>query len=150
MIIKSLNKLNVEKEPYLVWNAFINVIGLEEYNDLNEIQRIPHLCYWYDSEVNNGGHLQYFENCGISRLKETIAALEVLGAIEQANILKEASDKYMKKRRNPIRTVFEFVKKASEGEYEEYDNRFYSSEIQLDEYLKIYLDRNLKYFVEIV
>jgi len=45
-----------------VWNAFVDVLAMEEYADLDPVQRIPHLCFWYDSELQNGGHFQYFEN----------------------------------------------------------------------------------------
>jgi hypothetical protein len=40
--------------------------------------------FWYDSEVNNGGHLQYFENQGTNHLTETINTLKKLKAFSQA------------------------------------------------------------------
>jgi len=46
--------------------------------------------FWYESEVQNGGHLQYFENCGTERLAETIAALGSLGAPCHQEVLREA------------------------------------------------------------
>ena len=36
--------------------------SLFSYEDLAEVQRKAHLVFWYDLQVNNGGHLQYFEN----------------------------------------------------------------------------------------
>jgi hypothetical protein len=46
-----------------------------------------HLVFWYDSEVQNGGHGQFLENQGSRRLAETVEALNELGLPEQAVIL---------------------------------------------------------------
>ena len=57
-----LAKSEVSDKPYLVWNALIQLITESNHEDLNEIQSIPLFAFWYDSEIQNGGHLQYFEN----------------------------------------------------------------------------------------
>ena len=51
MKIKTLTKGEVEKNPNLIWDAFVGLVGLEKYNDLAEGQRAAHLVYWYDNEV---------------------------------------------------------------------------------------------------
>lgn len=51
------------------------------------IQRKAHLVFWYESEVQKGGHGQYLDNRGVSRLAETVAALMDLGLPFQAQIL---------------------------------------------------------------
>lgn len=50
-------------------------------------------------------------------LNETIIALKRLGAINQAEILKKAEEQYFSRHCKPIFSVFEFVRKASYGEY---------------------------------
>ena len=45
------------------------------------------LVFWYDSEVQNGGHGQYFDNQGVKRLAETVAALTDLSLLCQAEVL---------------------------------------------------------------
>jgi hypothetical protein len=52
---------------------------MEDYETLSALQRTAHLAFWYESEVENGGHGQYLENRGVDRLGETIQALEALG-----------------------------------------------------------------------
>jgi hypothetical protein len=42
---------------------------------LSAEQRPAHLVFWYESEVQNGGHFQYFENRGTEHLAATIEAL---------------------------------------------------------------------------
>lgn len=38
------------------------------------------LCFLYDAEVQNGGHIQYFTNLKGNHIFETIDALEIIGA----------------------------------------------------------------------
>src|SRR5678816_1954741 len=80
------------REPHLIWNAFIDLIAVEDYSDLSPLQRKAHLVFWYESEVQNGGHGQYLENHGRLRLRETIAALVELGLSCQAQVLSRAAD----------------------------------------------------------
>lgn len=54
MIIRKVDKAILEKEPYQLWNAFVDLLTTEEYDNLDEIQRIAYLAFWYDAEVNNG------------------------------------------------------------------------------------------------
>ena len=62
MKIMTLTRGEIEETPGLVWNAFVELVALTKSQDLSEEQRPAHLVFWYDSEVYNGGHLQYFEN----------------------------------------------------------------------------------------
>jgi Domain of unknown function (DUF4375) len=80
------------REPHLIWNAFIDLIAVEDYDDLSPLQRKMHLVFWYESEVQNGGHGQFFENRGGLRLRETVAALMELGLPCQAKVLSLAAE----------------------------------------------------------
>jgi hypothetical protein len=82
------------REPHLIWNAFIDLIAIEDYGDLSPIQRKAHLVFWYESEVQNGGHGQYFENQGRLRLRETMSALVEMGLSCQAQVLARAADAF--------------------------------------------------------
>src|SRR5580704_12188416 len=117
MILRTLTKLQAEKEPFLVWNAYVNLIATENYADLDSIQRPAHLVFWYESEVQNGGHLQYFENRGSHHLGETIEVLGLLGASCQQRILQEAADKYLGRPRRRPHSVEAFCAKALEDEF---------------------------------
>ncbi len=39
-----------------------DMCALSDIQDLTPVQRLAHLAYWYMSEVENGGHQQYFLN----------------------------------------------------------------------------------------
>ena len=43
------------------WNIFIEDVCNREYEDLSPTQKKAVLCFWYDAEVNNGGHCGYFD-----------------------------------------------------------------------------------------
>ena len=88
---RTVERARLQQEPHLVWNAFIDLLAIEAYGDLSPDQRKAHLVFWYDSEVQNGGHGQYFENRGVNRLAETVAALKDLDLACQADVLSRAA-----------------------------------------------------------
>lgn len=147
MKIKTLTTGEVEKNPNLIWDAFVGLVALEKYNDLAQDQRAAHLVFWYDNEVYNGGHLQYFANRRGQFLPETIAALRDLGAECQRLILCEAVQLFSSRGRPPIQTVQEFSSTAIEGEFSSLDSRFYACVPSLHEYLQTYLALHQSSFV---
>lgn len=60
MKVRTLMKQELEHSPWLVWNAFVDLLATEKYEDLSPEQRPAHLVFWYESEVQNGGHMQLF------------------------------------------------------------------------------------------
>lgn len=148
-VLRKVNRSGLQKEPHLIWNAFIDLIALTDYEDLSEIQRVAHLAFWYESEVQNGGHLQYFENRGVAQIDETLAALETLGAHCHRKILRAASEHIHSNPRGKIFTVEEYISRAAEGEYEKYDSAYGECQPTMNEYLEAYLQTNLNEFVEL-
>ena len=74
---RTVSRIAAEREPHLVWNAFIDPLAMEAYEDLSPVQSVAHLDFWYDAEVQNGGHDQYFENRGTGLIAESVAALSL-------------------------------------------------------------------------
>jgi len=144
------SKLEVEEKHFIIWNAFIDLIGLGKYDDLTDVQRPAHLVFLYESEVQNGGHLQYFENKRLRYLPETLVALGTLGAESQRLILREASEAFLSRERQRIQTVEQYCETALEGEFHDLDSRFYRCTPSLEECLKAYLARHQSSFVTIV
>src|SRR5262245_40778434 len=98
-----------QRDPNLVWNEFIHLLAFSELDQLDASQRPAHLAFWYDSEVQNGGHLQYFENRPAELVPETIRALLQIGASQQADLLKSALERFGNRRREKLETVEEYV-----------------------------------------
>jgi uncharacterized protein DUF4375 len=136
--------------PPSVWNAYVDLLAMEQYDELTEEQRPAHLVFWYESEVQNGGHLQYFENRGTSHLSETVEALGLLEATCQQQILREAGELFLGRERPRITSVEEFVAADQDGEFKAFDRRFYACSPSLQERLQAYLVLHQSSFVTIV
>jgi hypothetical protein len=102
MILRSLTKQEAAAEPFRVWNAFVEILAMEEYRDLFAAQRPAHLVFWYESEVQNGGHFQYFEDRGTNYLDATIDAIGLLGATCQQQVHQESGELWLSKIRPRI------------------------------------------------
>lgn len=150
MIIRQVSKEALSKEPYLVWNSFIDLVAMEEYEVLDDVQKVAHLCFRYDAEVQNGGHLQYFENKKGRLLEETLQALDVLGAPDQRKILEGAIQVFRGKPRKEIATVEEYVETALMEEYEVFDSAYYACDPSVIKLLEDYLQKYQTYFVQII
>ncbi|CAH1195539.1 hypothetical protein PAECIP111893_00713 [Paenibacillus plantiphilus] len=150
MIIRRISKEILEQTPYEEWNAYIDLLAMEAYSDLNLIQRVAHLCFWYDSEVQNGGHIQYFENQGTAKVDETIFALKTVGAMEQAELLDKAYGRYSSKFRRELKDIFEFVAASREGEYASFDSQYYECNPRVIDLLEDYYVLHKVNFVAVI
>jgi hypothetical protein len=139
----------VEAEPVCVWNAFIELLAMNSYEDLSIEQRPAHLVFWYESEVQNGGHLQYFQNRGTRHLEETIGALGLLGASCHQQLLLAASELFLGRSRESIDTAEEYISVAMENEFREFDRRFGEFSPSLVSCLEIHLQKHPAVFVTI-
>ena len=123
---RTLTKKEVEAEPFRIWNAYVNLLAMEHYEDLSPVQRPAHLVFCYESEVQNGGHFQYFENRGTDQLGATIEALGSLRATCQQQVLREAGELWLSRARLRIQTAHEFCDTALEGEFNVFDSWFHA------------------------
>ena len=62
------------------------------FDALSEKDQIIYSVWWLEAEVNNGGFSQYFWNSAGDLANETLSALEKVGAIKTAGLLKRAMD----------------------------------------------------------
>lgn len=149
MLIVRVSKQEAEAYPHRIWNAFVELVGTHEYEDLSGEQRPAHLVFWYESEVQNGGHLQYFENRGVERVEETIASLGKMAAFCQQQVLREAFDLLLSRQRERIRTVEEYVSAALKDDFGQLDRRFYSCSPSLQSCLEDYLAGHQSSFISL-
>lgn len=143
-----VNRKAAIKEPYLVWNAFIDVLAMGERNELSPIQIAPHLSFWYDSEVQNGGHLQYFLNRGIDEAREALGALASIGADAQREILVRAIEYYTQSGIDNWETADEYDALWRQGHFEEHDLAYHDCVPEMTELLQRYLDVHTEDFIE--
>jgi hypothetical protein len=149
MKTRILTSDEVDAEPFRLWNAYVDLLATESYEHLSQEQRPAHLVFWYESEVQNGGHFQYFENRGLNHLAETIEALGLLGAVCQQRVLSDAGDAWSNRSRRPLQTALQFCEAALEGEFKPFDSRFHGCLPTLQQFLEEYLRENQSSFVTI-
>ena len=148
MITRHLTRQQVEAEPYRVWNAFIDLIAMEKYADLSAVQRPPHLVFLYESDVQNGGHENYFDNRGMEHLEETIEALGLIGAVEQQRLLWKAGQLKLSELRLPLPADDDYdYDSPIDDEIHNLDLRFYACSPGLCHYLEEYLAMHQSSFV---
>ena len=148
-MLTKLTKRDVEEKPYCVWNSFVELLASRSYNELSQDQRPAHLVFWYESEVQNGGHLQYFENRGVEYLEATVEALGILGAPCQKQVLREAGALFLSIPRKRIRTVEEYVSTAQADEFGLLDRRFGECSPSLQQCLERHLGEHQDKFVTV-
>lgn len=77
------------REKDLIWNRFIEEICCKNIAALSEVQKNAVLCFWYDAEMNSGGHSGYFD------CRPDIDAQELINAIMAVGY-KAIADNYQK------------------------------------------------------
>ncbi|MCF6317610.1 MAG: DMP19 family protein [Marinosulfonomonas sp.] len=124
------------------WNHFLYEYGSKELVEVDQENRPLYLAYMYDSEVMNGGHLQYFLNRASDPFDETIAALDAIGATVFSSILKDATKRWQSQQRENSDTVEEYISEALEDEFRDYGGRFYSTKPEISKYIEDLLPIN--------
>lgn len=150
LIRRQLTDDKIENDPYAEWNAFVDLLAIENYADLSELQRKAHLTFWYDAEVQNGGHFQYFENRGTDLVPETIDALVSLGAKQHAEVLRQAFVRALASEWGANTSVEDFVKGALVGEFSDLDSKFYDCHSKIADVLESHLTKNKDQYLDIV
>jgi hypothetical protein len=136
---RTITKAEVQRDPYAVWNAFVGLLALSSYQELDDVQGPAHLAFWYESEVQNGGHLQSFENRPSELTEPTLAALRILQADRYVPILSEAIRRWRSRPREKFETAEAFVSAGIDGEFDDLDKAYYSSEATMIKLLENYL-----------
>jgi len=133
----------------VAWNAFVDIVAMESPDDLSEIQQHAHFAFWYDSEVENGGHLQYFENHGTLHADATMHALEAVEAIAQRDVLAEALKRWNGTPRRKVRSLGEYAATARQGEFDDLDKAYWRCQPEMTVCLQRYLDSHFADFMEL-
>lgn len=106
------------------WNKFIETICFQPLDILSPIQKNAVLCFWYDAEMNSGGHSGYFDCYPDTIPQELIEAINDVG-------YKAISDNYIKA-----------LNEGEEDNWAEIDMAYYKFEPSLDKCLMEYVETN--------
>ena len=156
MIRRTLKRSDYEADSYKAWNAFIRLLATNRLDELTATQRHPHFAFVYDSELQNGGHLQYFENLAVQCLDgdhyfiAALRGLEAVGASSQREVLSRAIERWGQCHRPCIQTVEEYVETARKEEFDDLDKAYYDCRPETRELLASYLDSHFDEFIELM
>lgn len=132
---KLFKKKDIElPEEVLKWNKMCELFGD------GELEEPFYSLFYYDGEVQNGGHLQFFCNLEESeepKLKDVLKNLKKLLPEEMYANLDKAYKEYQKLNFNP-ETSEEYCEVAIEEPLLDYDNFYYEHEEEIQNILKEY------------
>ena len=130
------------------WNAMNDMLSLSDIHDLTQTQRVAHLTYWYMNEVYNGGHEQFISNhAGLDHF-EVILALELVGATEQAGILRDFLTAVTASPLGAHRTILDYLERGPGIDSSEHDTRFAHCKRSVEMCLEDYLDKHENEFIQ--
>lgn len=110
------------------WNRFINDVCGRELEELSEVQRAAVLCFWYDAEMQSGGHSGYFDCYPEIKSEELIASINRVA-------YKEIADNYQRALDEKARDD------GDEDGYETVDNAYYDFEPSLFDCLRQFTEK---------
>lgn len=101
-------------------------------------QRLMYALLWYQAEVNNGGHDQFFFNSTGIAFPDALSGMEELRLSEGVAILAEAGRRMGGQ---PARERAERVAQLDrrKPEFDDLDTRFYAFELQLRDAMQVYM-----------
>lgn len=111
-------------EKNTLWNRFIEEICDRDAATLSPVQKKAVLCFWYASEMQNGGHSGYLENYPEIDLYELEEAVLTVGNKEMADNYRLA------------------ITDGEEDDWEETDNAYYDFEPSLCDCLEEFVWAN--------
>jgi hypothetical protein len=147
----------LQKDPELLWKTFVKFLSKSDTTQMNDIQMAAQLPFWYDFDIQKGGHFYYFESkyekLGAKLnvlILATLDALKIIGADKQAEILAKAADVYTCKPRRHPKDADEIAQIGLEGEFEKFDTEYNQTTPEIKDWLEKYLMDHKDNFVKVV
>ena len=128
VFIKKFKHIYIKRNPNskdsLEWNKFIEQICTKRLSELNNIQKNAVLCFYYDRELNIGGHVCFFDNYPKIKHSDMKEALRIV-----------ANKKY-------VENFEEAIEHGKEDNYEKTDAMYNKLSPCLTEYIEEYVLKN--------
>ena len=98
------------------------------------------LAHQYDVQVSNGGHLQYFHNCGMEGVGATLSVLAQIGARTQAVALAQCWDLAKSTPVHNVSSLEEYSALADERSFDEQDDMYFGASPPIQTLLEAYFE----------
>jgi hypothetical protein len=113
------------------------------FKSLSEKELIIFTVWWLEAEVNNGGFHQYFWNSAGDHANQTLSALEQVGAVKTAGLLKSAMDiafeGYAPEERAVRQNLLAKDEENKEEKLGELDSKFYEYKDDFYKLINVYI-----------
>jgi hypothetical protein len=132
----------------LAWNAMVDLGAMEPLSACTPAQRKAALVFWYQAEVNNGGHFQYFTNSAGAHRLEAVEALRELGAQQAAETLALAILRVSGSEAPRPHNIAEYAEREAESGLDDLDSQYYKhADAEVRQALLRYLKAHEEEFV---
>lgn len=148
-MILRLPRSRLEGDPHALWNAFIHLLASSERADLVGDQLAAHLVFCYESDVQNGGHLQFLLNRPGADLQPTAEALGEIQAPHFLPLLQEAIRRWDAGVRLIVESPEDYCRVALTGEFDDLDAALFAASPTLIELLELHLAAHRDRFIAI-
>lgn len=120
----------------------------QDLSKYSKSQRIVFACHWYMSEVNNGGHDQFYYNSTGIVWRDAIECFDAIGATEISEIIKSSATRLGGSPSLDRNERNEALEKL-EPKFDDLDDRFYKLESQIDieKLIKVFISKKKSDFV---
>lgn len=126
----------------------VDLCAMEPLEACTPVQRQAALVFWYQVEVNNGGHFQYFTNSAGAHRMEALQALRQLGAQKAAEVLSLAILTVTGSEQSRPRSLEEYAEQEADSSLREIDSEYYkSADAEVQDALLCYLKTHEQEFV---
>ena len=126
----------------------VDLCAMEPLEACTPVQRQAALVFWYQAEVNNGGHFQYFINSAGAHRMEALQALRQLGAQKAAELLSLAILTVAGSEQSSPRSLEEYAEQEADSGLRSLDSEYYeSADAEVQAALLSYLKTHEKEFV---
>jgi hypothetical protein len=126
----------------------VDLCAMEPLEALTPVQRKAALVFWYQAEVNNGGHCQYFTNSAGANRLEALQALRDLGAQKAADVLSLAILTVAGSEHSRPSSLEDYPEQEADSGLRELDSDYYkSADAEVQDALLRYLRANESEFV---
>lgn len=126
----------------------VDLCAMEPLEACTPVQRKAALVFWYQAEVNNGGHFQYFTNSAGAHRMDALQALRQLGAKKAAEVLSLAILTVAGSEQSHPRSLEEYAKQEAESSLRSLDSEYYkSADAEVQDALLSYLKTHEQEFV---
>jgi hypothetical protein len=137
------------KKPGAALDALLSFLGSHPADRKTPEVRALWLATTYAAQVDNGGHLQYFHNIGISAAPDTLAALRLLGAERHAALLDTCCTMVRLASVPKAKSLERYAELARERRFEVQDREFYELKPDIHMLASNYLATHLSHLIEV-